>query len=199
MFRSLPSRIQLSEREVYQTLQQVIVERAVRQQLENLRMDDITSDDLRYCHLRATSPWSPPSSPSTPTSSSSSSSGIICTPSDTEAVDMFDGNVCLLAASSPSPSSREEEDSSPPPSFLSDEHATTTYRQIIPARLARARLAVNRRGRQESTGSLLENEEDEIGGDDSLPLEQGALAQTLPSPRYRIRRVVGSGHHGAFL
>jgi hypothetical protein len=189
MFRSLPSRIQLSEREVYQTLQQVIVERAVRQQLENLRMNDITSD-LRYCHLRATSPWSPPSSSST--STATSSSGIICTPSDSEVVDMFDGNVCLLAAPSPSP----REDSSPPLSFLSDEHPT--YQ--IPARLVRARLAVNRRvrdGRRESTGSL-ENEEDDIG-DDSPPLEQGPLAQTLPNPRYRIRRVVGSGHHGAFL
>lgn len=202
MLRSLPSRIQLSERDVYQTLQQVIVERAVRQQLESLRINELASCDLRYCQPRATSPWSPPSSspltmpPTSTSTSSSSSSGILCTPSDSEERDVFDTrNACLLAASSPSP---REENWSAPPSFLLDD-------EQIPARLVRARLTVNHRrvrvrvrdGRRESTGSL-ENEEDDLENDGS-PLEQSPLAQTLPDPRHRIRRVVGSGHHGAFL
>ncbi|CRG92600.1 hypothetical protein PISL3812_09663 [Talaromyces islandicus] len=194
MFRSLPSRIQLSEREVYQTLQQVIVERAVRQQLETLRTNEITSDQ-RCCQLRATSTWSPPSSASTSiliSLSSSSSSGIVCMPSDSKADDVLDRNICLLAASSPSP-----RNSSSPLSFFSADHQ-------IPASLVRARLNVNRQvrvrdrdGRRELMDSAIEDEEDDSGH--GSPPEQGLLVQTLPNPRSRIRRVVGSGHHGAFL
>lgn len=118
----------------------------------------------------------------------------------------FDRRNCLVAALSPASASLE--DSSPPLSF-SDDHSV--YQ--LSARSVRARLAVNHRvrdglvvadeERRESEDSFAaledDDEEQDVSGDGSPAVQGGPLTQTLPNQQYRVRRVVGSSHRGAFL
>ncbi|KAH8695509.1 hypothetical protein BGW36DRAFT_361205 [Talaromyces proteolyticus] len=124
MFRSLPSRIQLTDKEVLHTLQEVYIDRAILRRLDSIaRMNDMAPSQHGLLHREESLP-----------SSLSLSSDLLLSDRDRR-----DAN-CLLASSS-----RENSPFCPDDA---DHDESLSYQMRIPARLLRSRRNLSRGGGQ---------------------------------------------------